>query len=128
MTAVLLVLHALITIGLIVLILLQRSEGGALGMGGGPGGLMSGRAAGNILTRGTSILGAAFFVTSISLTVLASLDRNQPTTLERQLDAEGDVLAPVVIPAEDGVDEADDAAEAPVEEEPDDRPVVPTDD
>jgi preprotein translocase subunit SecG len=71
MTSVLLTIHFLISVALVISVLLQRSEGGALGMGGGgPGGLMSGRAAGNLLSKTTGVLGAAFFVMSILLTVI----------------------------------------------------------
>ena len=56
---------------MIVLILLQRSEGGALGMGGGGGGFVSGRAAANFLTKVTAALAAIFFITSLSLGVLS---------------------------------------------------------
>jgi preprotein translocase subunit SecG len=51
-------------------VLLQRSEGGALGIGGG-GGFMTGRSAGNALTKTTAVLAAAFFATSLSLTIIA---------------------------------------------------------
>lgn len=70
----LLVVHLFIAIGLVSVVLLQRSEGGALGMGGGgPGGVMSGRAAGDLLTRTTQILAAAFFLTSVLLVVVHSV-------------------------------------------------------
>jgi preprotein translocase subunit SecG len=68
-----LVVHSLIAAGLVAVILLQRSEGGALGMGGGPGGLMTARGAGNFLTRATAILAALFLGTSIFLAILANL-------------------------------------------------------
>ncbi|KAA5607098.1 preprotein translocase subunit SecG [Roseospira marina] len=74
MITVILVIHLLIAIAMVALILLQRSEGGALGIGGGGGGgagLMTGRAAGNLLTRGTGILAAAFMATSLTLAILA---------------------------------------------------------
>jgi preprotein translocase subunit SecG len=71
MTTILFAIHLTAALSMIVLILLQRSEGGALGMGGGGGGLVSGRGAANILTRTTSILAATFFATSISLGVLS---------------------------------------------------------
>lgn len=76
MTAVLLTLHVLIVLGLIGVVLLQRSDGGALGIGGGGGGggLMSGRGAANALTRMTSVLAALFFGTSLTLAVLAGGD------------------------------------------------------
>ena len=70
MTTVLLVVHIMIAIALIAVVLLQRSEGGALGIGGG-GGFMTGRSAGNALTKTTAVLAAAFFATSLSLTIIA---------------------------------------------------------
>lgn len=73
MLYVILVIHLLIALALVGVILLQRSEGGALGIGGGGGGgFMSGRAAGNLLTRATAILATSFFVTSLSLAILAN--------------------------------------------------------
>jgi preprotein translocase subunit SecG len=73
MESVLLALHLLLALALIGVILLQRSEGGALGIGGGGGGnLFSSRGVGNTLTRTTAFLAAAFFFTSIALTVLAT--------------------------------------------------------
>jgi preprotein translocase subunit SecG len=74
MQAVLLVVQLLVSVALIGVVLLQRSEGGALGMGGGGsglGGLFSPRGAADTLTRTTAILGMAFFVTSLLLTLLA---------------------------------------------------------
>ena len=73
MENVLLVVHILTCIALIGVVLLQRSEGGALGIGGGGGGgLMSGRGAASALTRVTMILAAVFFATSLVLTTLAT--------------------------------------------------------
>jgi preprotein translocase subunit SecG len=72
MEVVVLSFHLLVSICLIGLVLLQRSEGGALGMGGGGGGsLMSGRGASDALARMTSIAGGFFLVTSLGLTVLS---------------------------------------------------------
>jgi preprotein translocase subunit SecG len=71
MTTVLLVIHIMAAFSMIVLILLQRSEGGALGMGGGGGGFVTGRAAANFLTKVTAILAAIFFTTSITLGVFS---------------------------------------------------------
>lgn len=69
----LLVVHGLITLALVGVILLQRSEGGALGIGGGgAGGLMTARGAANLLTRATTILATLFIVMSILLAVLAA--------------------------------------------------------
>jgi len=70
---IILAIHLLLAIGLVGVVLLQRSEGGALGIGGGGGGgVLSGRAAGNLLTRTTGILGAAFFLTSLGLAIIAN--------------------------------------------------------
>jgi preprotein translocase subunit SecG len=66
--------------GLIGVVLLQRSEGGGLGMGSGGGGFMSSRGTGNLLTRATAILAGLFFVTSLSLSIIASMGR-QPTSI-----------------------------------------------
>lgn len=74
MQTVLIVLHLMIVIALVATVLLQRSEGGALGVGGG-GGFMTGRGQANALTRATAILGTAFFVTSLALTLLAHYNR-----------------------------------------------------
>lgn len=73
MENVILVVHIIVCIGLIGVVLLQRSEGGALGMGGGGGGgMMSGRGAASALTRTTMLLAAIFFVTSLVLTTLST--------------------------------------------------------
>jgi len=70
MLSVLIAIHLLVVVALVGVVLLQRSEGGALGSGGG-GGFMTGRAQANALTKATAILATLFFVTSISLSVLA---------------------------------------------------------
>ncbi|MBA4783231.1 MAG: preprotein translocase subunit SecG [Rhizobiales bacterium] len=70
METVLIVVHLIIVIAMAGVILLQRSEGGALGMGGG--GFMTGRGSGNLLTRTTAILAAAFFATSIGLSIVSN--------------------------------------------------------
>jgi preprotein translocase subunit SecG len=72
MTTVILVIHLLLAIALIGVVLLQRSEGGALGIGsGGAGSLFTSRGAANVLTRTTAILAVAFFLTSVALTVIS---------------------------------------------------------
>jgi len=83
MTTVLLVIHVMIAIALIAVVLLQRSEGGALGIGGGGGGFMTGRSAGNALTKTTAVLAAAFFATSLTLTLLAR-NTGTPTSIFNQ--------------------------------------------
>ncbi|WP_395663925.1 preprotein translocase subunit SecG [Aestuariivirga sp.] len=76
METIVLVVHLIIALALIGVVLLQRSEGGALGIGGsgggGGGGLFTARGAGNALTRITAYLAVAFFCTSIALTVIAT--------------------------------------------------------
>jgi len=87
MQTVILVIHLLIAIGLVGVILIQRSEGGALGMGGGGGagggGFMTGRAAADLLTRTTAILATGFFITSMVLAILASQGRESTSILDQ---------------------------------------------
>jgi preprotein translocase subunit SecG len=73
MQTVVIVIHLMVIVAMVAMVLLQRSEGGALGIGGG-GGFMTSRGQGNVLTRSTAVLAAAFFATSILLTILARLD------------------------------------------------------
>lgn len=85
MASVLLVIHLIVALCLIATVLLQRSEGGALGMGGGDGsgGFLSGRGAANALTRTTAVLTVAFFATSILLTLLARQDSAPSSVLDQ---------------------------------------------
>ena len=74
MSDVLLVIHLLVALALIGVILLQKSEGGALGIGGGAGGmggLMTGRSTANLLTRTTAVLAACFIGLSLLHTIIA---------------------------------------------------------
>ena len=75
MIAVITVIHLLIVLALIGVVLMQRSEGGALGIGGGggggAGGLFTARGAGNALTRATAFLAVGFFITSLTLAYLS---------------------------------------------------------
>lgn len=82
MTTVLLIIHLMIAAALVGVVLLQRSEGGALGIGGG-GGFMTGRGAANFLTRVTASLAAAFFATSLLLTLLASRSTGPGSLFDR---------------------------------------------
>jgi preprotein translocase subunit SecG len=79
MQTVIIVIHLMLVAALIGVVLLQKSEGGGLGIGGG-GGFMSSRGTANLLTRTTAILAAGFFLTSLALSWLAGLDR-APTSL-----------------------------------------------
>ncbi len=73
MTHVLLVVHILVAIALVGVVLIQRSEGGGLGIGGGTaGGFMTTRGTANLLTRSTAIIAAVFMATSLTLAWLAS--------------------------------------------------------
>ena len=82
MTTIILTIHTLIVLALVGVVLLQRSEGGALGMGGGGGGFMSGRGAANALTRTTTILAALFFTSSMALALTADRGQNDAQILE----------------------------------------------
>jgi preprotein translocase subunit SecG len=78
MITVVLVIHLLVAVALVCLVLLQRSEGGALGIGGsggGMGGFLTGRGTANLLTRTTAILAAVFILTSLVLARLAGGER-----------------------------------------------------
>jgi preprotein translocase subunit SecG len=84
MATVLLIIHSLIALALIGLVLLQRSEGGALGIGGGGsgGGFMTGRGVASFLTRVTAGLAVAFFATSLLLSIIANRSGAPRSVLE----------------------------------------------
>jgi preprotein translocase subunit SecG len=89
MNNVLLVIHLLVALAMIGVVLLQRSEGGALGMGGGGGGggmggFLTGRGTSNLLTRATAVLATAFMVTSLTLSILAG-GTPEPTSIIDEL-------------------------------------------
>ena len=111
MSTVILLIHVMIAVALVCVVLLQRSEGGALGIGGGGGGggVMTGRSAGHALTKTTAILAACFFATSLTLSILASQQRPASTILPA---GEGG-LAPLQIPAAPTTPTAPPAAPAP---------------
>ena len=87
MTTVLIAIHIMLVLALIVLVLLQRSEGGALGIGGGGGGggggFMSARGAADALTKTTTIIAAGFFLTSITLGVVANRENRTEDVLRQ---------------------------------------------
>lgn len=101
MITVILVAHVLLALALVGVILLQRSEGGALGIGGGGsgGGMMSGRGAASLLTRATAIAATLFFVTSLALSILVSGDERgsivDDMALPQEVEAEADPSVPV---------------------------------
>jgi len=90
MQTVVIVIHLLIVIALVGVVLIQRSEGGGLGIGGGSG-FMTARGTKNALTRLTAILAGCFFLTSIILTILQTTSSNAPRNLLDRLGDEGDV-------------------------------------
>jgi preprotein translocase subunit SecG len=83
MTTIILTIHLFLAIALVIAVLLQRSEGGALGIGGGGGGMMTGRAQANVLTRATALLAVAFMATSLLLAIMASHVRAPPSVVDQ---------------------------------------------
>ena len=78
-----LTLNIIFAILLVVIILLQKSEGGALGIGASQESFISSRSAGNLLTKITAILATLFIITSISLTIMAQKEISTSSVLER---------------------------------------------
>ena len=95
MQSVIIVIHLMIVAALIATVLLQKSEGGGLGMGGGAG-FMSSRGTANLLTRTTAVLAFLFFATSMGLNWLASYDRKPSSIVlpSSQPQAPGGAAAP----------------------------------
>jgi len=89
---ILLVAMILISIALTGVVLLQKSEGGALGMGGGPSGMMTARGAGNLLTKTTWVLAVLFFLCAIGLTILGNVERANQSIVNA--DDIGELIAP----------------------------------
>lgn len=81
MQHVVIVIHLMLVLALIGVVLLQRSEGGGLGIGS-TGGFMTSRGTANVLTRATAILAGLFFVTSLMLSILAGIGRNPTSILQ----------------------------------------------
>ena len=78
-----LVLNIILAIILVIVILLQKSEGGALGIGASQESFISSRSAGNILTKATAIIATLFIITSISLTIMAKKTISTSSVLEK---------------------------------------------
>ncbi len=100
MENVLLVIHMIACTALVVAVLLQRSEGGALGMGGGgTGGLISGRGAAGVLVKTTMALAATFIATSLIMTRIHADQARAPSAVERELQERGaDQFDPLALP------------------------------
>jgi preprotein translocase subunit SecG len=97
MLIVLFVVHVLIALALIGVVMLQKSEGGALGMGGGGmSGFMTGRSTANLLTRTTAILAAAFFATSVLLVMLSNYTRAPRSIIDEGAPPPTSPLAPAM--------------------------------
>jgi preprotein translocase subunit SecG len=99
----LLILQSLVAASMVTVILMQRSEGGGLGVGGSPSGLMSARGAADFLTRATAILATLFVVLSIILAGLATLER-APTKIDPTLSKTAPRSAPLAPAAPPVVD------------------------
>lgn len=95
MENVVLTVHLILASLLIGVVLLQRSEGGGLGIGGGGGGVMTGRQAANALSRATWLLATGFLITSIALTVLAARNSVGGSVVDR---IGGGSTAPATVP------------------------------
>lgn len=92
----LLVIQLIIALALVAVILLQRSEGGALGIGGGgQAGFLTARGAGDVLSRATAILGTLFIVNCLALALIAKADRVKPTAVDAALQSDLSKVAPV---------------------------------
>lgn len=120
----LLVVHTLIAAALVGVILVQRSEGGGLGTGGTPSGLMSARGAANFLTRATAILAGLFILTSISLAFMAGVQR-APATIDTSLARPAEAPAPLAPLGTPEVGGTDPAPAAPSGSAPADANPVP---
>ncbi|MCB2052920.1 MAG: preprotein translocase subunit SecG [Geminicoccaceae bacterium] len=96
MSTILLVIHLIVALAMVGVILIQRSEGGALGGLGGStmGGMMSGRGTANLLTRTTAFLAGGFVVTSLALAIIAAAGRGPSTILQDE-----SAPAPLELPA-----------------------------
>ena len=78
-----LVLNIILAIILVIVILLQKSEGGALGIGASQDSFISSRSAGNILTKATAVIATFFIITSISLTIIGQKEISTSSVLEK---------------------------------------------
>ena len=102
MQNVVLIIHLLLAVTLIGLVLLQRSEGGGLGIGGGGGGAVTSRAAGSAMTKLTWIRAIAFICTSLGLTIIqvqkssgsSVLDQLMPASEQSSTPSAEDLLPP----------------------------------
>ena len=83
MENIILVLNVILAVLLVIVILLQKSEGGALGIGASQDSFISSRSAGNFLTKATAIIATLFIITSISLTIMEKKEMSTLSVLEK---------------------------------------------
>ena len=88
MESLLLSINIIIAVLLVISILLQKSEGGALGLGVSQDNFVSSRSAGSFLTKATSILATLFIIVSLSLTLVANRDLNPISVIDKTLEQE----------------------------------------
>lgn len=119
----LLIVQTLVAVALVSVILMQRSEGGGLGVGGSSSGFMSARGAADFLTRSTAVLGALFVLLSITLAAIAGVS-GERATVDTSLVNES---SPVVPPAQQPVAPLADpgAQQQPAQAPGDETPAVP---
>src|SRR3984885_12500898 len=104
MQTVIIVVHLMIVATLIATVLLQKSEGGGLGVGGGCGaGFMPSRGPGNLLTRTTAVLAVGFFATSLFMSWLASYDRKPSSIIPATQSQPANGATPVAPPTSGGL-------------------------
>lgn len=96
MEEVVLVIHLMLAVALVITVLLQQSEGGGLGIGGGQGSMMTGRSAANLLTRMTTIFVGCFFVTSLVLAWMAKNEAVSTSVLDGPAPAAVEQIIPEV--------------------------------
>lgn len=118
-----LVVQALVAAAMIGVILMQKSEGGGLGVGGSPAGLLSARGAADFLTRATTILATLFVVLSIALAAMASVGRSGSTidtSLSKAAQQQSSGAAPSSLtgPAQQPAQGAATPAQAPASDDP----------
>ena len=102
MQTVVIVVHLMLVAALIATVLLQKSEGGGLGMGGGAG-FMSSRGTANLLSRTTAVLAVGFFLTSLFLSWLASYDRKPSSVITSDPTSQSQPATPISPPQSGGI-------------------------
>ena len=102
MENIILVFNIILAIVLVVIILLQKSEGGALGLGASQESFISSRSAGNFLTKATAIIATLFIITSISLTIISKPEISTTSVLEKVKEKQDSSLVKSIQLVKDG--------------------------